>query len=83
MTSPDPVSIVPTILATAVESILSPQVAEPSKRTPVHIVYVREMSTFVDTISKSLGEISTESVYAPLSKARLLNSSRVISIADL
>lgn len=80
---PELASTVSTILATAVEPIISPQAAEPSLRPSVFVVYTKELPLFATSIARVLHAGGIDGVCVPLSDARLLQSSRVISIVDL
>ena len=80
---PEPISIVSTILATAVEPNLSPLVAEPSLSPPILIIHPDQMPVFGNTIARVLQERGANGVCVPMSDARVLHSSRVISLLDL
>jgi SAM-dependent methyltransferase len=80
---PEPVFHVSTILATAVEPVISPQAIEPSPQPRIFIVYLGDLPLFANTIAAALQEVGTECVCVPLSDARLLENQRVISLAGL
>ncbi|KAL8758325.1 MAG: hypothetical protein Q9199_001581 [Rusavskia elegans] len=79
---PEPIAIVSTILTTAVEPTISPQVSEPSTWPYVCVVYSGKPSVFADTIKAVLHEKRVYGLDVPLSDARTLQSSRTICCTD-
>lgn len=80
---PEPVSFASTIISTAIEPPVNIQTVEPPRCPSIFIVHLESRPLFSRTLSKQLKQVGISSVSIPLSEARLLENSRVISLVDL
>lgn len=80
---PEPASFASTIVSTAIEPPITLQTIEPPPCPCIFIVHLESRPLFSSTLSTQLEKLGIHNVSIPLSEARLLENSRIISLVDL
>ena len=83
---PEPVSWASTIVATAVEPLISPRVVEPTQRPCIYLVHLENPSQLSNEILSQLQAIEIDGISVSLVdvlNVNLPNNSRIISLVDI